>query len=209
MIEELHLTDQAVLDLLRQESELSVNEMVDRLGVTATAIRQRLNRLLAKELIDRVDSRKNRGRPVHQYRLTEKGQRTAGDNLADLAGVLWAEIQNIPDPQVKRTVMSGVVERLAKKYADQVTGQTLPQRMEAVARMFGERRIPSSVEESAGSPVLKVLGCPYPELVDEGHDICDMEKQLFEVLFDSEIKVDRCHCGDAGHCCTFQPISSE
>jgi len=209
MIEQIHLTDQSVLDLLRHESELSVNEMVERLGVTATAIRQRLNRLLAKELIDRVDARKSRGRPVHQYRLTEKGQRTSGDNLADLAGVLWAEVQKIPDPQVKRSVMNGVVERLAEKYADQMTGKTLPQRMAAVSRMFGEKKIPSSVEESDGTPVLKVLGCPYPELVDEGHDICDMEKQLFEVLFDSEIKVDRCQCGGAGHCCTFQPIASE
>jgi predicted ArsR family transcriptional regulator len=187
---------------------LSIHQLTDELGVTQTAVRQRLSRLLALELIDRVDEKQGRGRPSHQYRLTEKGHQTVGNNLADLAGVLWEEIQLIPDVELKRLVMSRVVNRLAEKYADQFDGKSLSERMVAAAGMLGEREIPSALEHKNGMPVLKLLGCPYPELVDESKSICNMEKQLFEVLLDHSVEVD-CQCGSHGQCCSFQLVESE
>ena len=45
--------DQLVLDLLRREEGLSVTDLMERLEVTATAIRQRLDRLEESGLIER------------------------------------------------------------------------------------------------------------------------------------------------------------
>ena len=68
------------------------------MGVTATAVRQRLQRLMAEGLIERHTERKGRGRPNHRYSLTEKGERSAGTNFSDLAVVLWEEIKAVDDP---------------------------------------------------------------------------------------------------------------
>lgn len=207
MNQQISNSDQALLDLLRRHASQSICDLTEALGVTQTAVRQRLSRLLAMDLIDRIDVRSGRGRPSHQYRLTEKGQRTAGDNLADLADVMWKEIQRIPDAEIRQTVMKGVVTRLAARYADQFDGKSLDERMLAATKIFDDRNIPSSLETDDGQPVLKILGCPYPELVDDEKHICDMEKQLFEVLLDSDLKVD-CQCGTGGQCCTFHPVAS-
>ena len=43
--------DQLVLDLLRRQAGLSVTDLMERLEVTATAIRQRLDRLEESGLI--------------------------------------------------------------------------------------------------------------------------------------------------------------
>jgi DNA-binding MarR family transcriptional regulator len=45
--------DQLVLDLLRREEGLSIQDLMDRLEVTATAIRQRIDRLVDSGYIER------------------------------------------------------------------------------------------------------------------------------------------------------------
>ena len=84
-------SDDALLDLLRSRGPLGVAELAAAMEVTATAVRQRLTRLLAQGDIERTIERITRGRPVHRYCLTEKGHRRAGSNFTDLAMALWQE----------------------------------------------------------------------------------------------------------------------
>ena len=67
-------SDSDLLDLLRKRGPLGVSELVDAMEVTPTAVRQRLTRLLAKEMIQRDVVRGGRGRPKHRYWLTERGR---------------------------------------------------------------------------------------------------------------------------------------
>ncbi len=207
MATDLSSTDQVVVDLLRNEGPLSVNDMVDNLGVTATAVRQRLSRLMAHGLIDRIDFRKGRGRPVHKYSLTESGVEAAGDNLADLARALWLEISNIADTEIRRSVIAGVVRRLVSTYRDQISGETLDERMKSIADLFGLRSIPFVFEHQNGQPVLKIIGCSYPHLNNDDESqhaaICELERQLLSELSDHPLDVDRCACQQGGNCCTF------
>ena len=48
MTQELVGSDQVILDLLRKREEMTVSELSDSTNVTATAVRQRLTRLLAQ-----------------------------------------------------------------------------------------------------------------------------------------------------------------
>ena len=78
-------SDKAMLDVLRQNGAVTISVLVAEMGVTATAVRQRLQRLMADGLIERQAENKGRGRPNHRYSLTEKGERSAGTNFADMA----------------------------------------------------------------------------------------------------------------------------
>ena len=64
--------------MLRREEVVGVGELTDRLGVTATAVRQRIDRLLELELIDREKFVAGRGRPTFRYRLTVVGASSGG-----------------------------------------------------------------------------------------------------------------------------------
>ena len=97
--------------------------------MTATAVRQRLNRLMAQELIERTAARHGRGRPKHCYRLTPKGLRKSGSNFADLAMALWQEVRLIRDPEVRRGLLQRIAKRMAVMYADTTDGQTLEQKL--------------------------------------------------------------------------------
>lgn len=200
----INQSDFAVIQMLLRDGALTINEMVERLGVTATAVRQRLSRLQESGLIQRSAVVDGRGRPSHRYELTEAGRRTVGNNLADLACALWAEIHEIEDAEIRRRVVSGAVRRLAEGYAFQVTGDTITDRLKSAAKLFADRDIPIALETEDGLPVLRVLQCPYPDLANDDHRVCEMEQQLFSQVIGGP--VDLCQCQQAGdRCCTFQP----
>ena len=179
------------------------------MGVTATAVRQRLARLLDASLIDRTGTADGRGRPSHRYDLTDAGRRTLGDNLADLACALWQEIHEIADPQLRKSVVDGAIRRMANGYANRVVGDSVEERLNSAAQIFAERDIAITVEKTDEDslPVLRVLQCPYPDLAKDDHRVCEMEKQLFSEVIGGP--VDLCQCRHEGDtCCTFQAEQS-
>src|SRR6266436_2324181 len=107
-------SDKGVLDFLRREGAVTIGALVAEMGVTATAVRQRLQRLMADGLIQRQSERKGRGRPNHRYSLTEKGERAAGTNFGDMASVLWDEIKSVEDPEIRRGLLKRIAGRLAE-----------------------------------------------------------------------------------------------
>jgi len=217
-------SDQGLLELLRRRGAMSIAELCGATGVTATAVRQRLARLMAQGLVSRgvgrianpsyeQSDKARRGRPTHRYALTQKARRQVGDNFADLAMILWREIRGVKDPEVRRGLLERVAEGMAQHYRCQVAGTTVPERMRSLAAVFAERRVPMSVGGPAADaklsgaakhlPVLQVEDCPYPELAEEDRGICAVEKMAFSKLLDEDVRLT--HCRLDGHaCCQFE-----
>ncbi len=196
-------SDRAVLDLLRQRDSISASQLAEELGVTDTATRQRLNRLMEQGLLERETIRHGRGRPSHQYRLSHQGQQTAGDNFFDLALTLWNEIRSITDPEIRRGLLGRIASSLGDRYSEKIVGDTPRERMEALGRVFTEKDIPCSVQGDALLPVLSVHACPYPELAENDRAVCAMEKHLFSGLLQTDLQLTSCRLDGAGGC-TFE-----
>jgi predicted ArsR family transcriptional regulator len=206
MTAEIIPSDVAILDLLRKQRTMSVIELASVMGVTATAVRQRLTRLMAQGFIDRELDRAGRGRPSHRYVLTEAGRRKTGANFGDLAIALWEEIRSIADPEVRTGLIQRLSRRLAQMYSSKIDGETLESKMEAVAELFKERQIPFHVEPAQAPnqlPVLTALACPYPELAEQDRSVCAMERMLFSELLGESVKLSKCRL-DGADCCTFE-----
>jgi len=199
-------SDQALLDLLRKHGPLSVTQLKADMHVTATAVRQRLVRLLKQGDIERNAERISRGRPVHRYALTEKGRRRSGANFADLAVALWHEIREIKDSHIRRGLLQRIGGRLAALYADKINGSSLDDRMESLAAIFRERQIPFEVERTTDLPLLHATACPYPELAEQDRTVCSMERIMFSELLGENLRLSNCRL-DGHNCCTFEPTS--
>jgi predicted ArsR family transcriptional regulator len=196
-------SDLAGLDLLRRRESMTIVEFADALGVTATAVRQRLNRLLSQRLIERTATKNGRGRPKHRYRLTSKGLQKAGSNFADLAVALWQEIRAVRDPEVRRGLLQRVAKRMAVMYAGTIEGQTLDQKVSALTELFGERRVPLELDKAGALPILRAAACPYPELADQDRSICAMERMLFAEVLGTDVRLAECRL-DGQSACTFE-----
>jgi predicted ArsR family transcriptional regulator len=196
-----------MLDCLRREGAVTIMGLVHELGVTATAVRQRLQRLMAAGLIERHTERISRGRPNHRYALTEKGERAAGTNFADMAVVLWEEIKSVQDPAIRRGLLKRIADRLVARYRDRVKGGTTGERMAEMTALMREREIPFEVQHAGELPVLTALACPYPELAQQDRSVCTMEKLMLSEILGTNVRLSECRL-DGATCCTFTPSTS-
>jgi len=196
-------SDSAVIDLLRRSDCLRISELASAMSVTATAVRQRLNRLMAQGLVDREQRRGDRGRPWHVYLLTEAGRRQTGNNFTDLAMVLWHEIRSIRDPEIRRGLLGRLSGRFTELYRNQVTGSTIEQRMKSLAQLFSSRDVPMEVSEDGQLPVLTAVACPYGDLPEQDGSICALESMLFSEVLGQKLRLSQCRL-DGENCCKFE-----
>ncbi len=200
--------DQAVLDLLRREQGLTVHTLIERLEVTATAVRQRLERLVEVKLIERRKEAIGRGRPQYRYFLTSLGMRYAAASYADLASALWHEVMELPNPQLRQRVLRRVAQRMGQQMRTQIPlSGTLTQRMQAVAAAFGQRRVPAGLNDLDHLPILQVHACPYPELAQQSEDrsLCEMEQEMISEAIGESVQLDCCRL-DGHAMCQFRPV---
>ena len=196
-------SDITVLDILRKRGGMTVSELSECLGVTGTAVRQRLNRLLEAGDIQREAMETLRGRPRHCYSLTSKGRRHVGENFGDLAIALWQEIRAIDDAEMKRGLLQRVSGRMAKLYAGKIQGKSVTERMNSLAALFSERRLPVKINNTDGVPRISVEVCPYPELAEQDRSVCSMERLLFSEMIGETLQLTDCRL-DGDCSCTFQ-----
>lgn len=205
--EHIRPIDQAVLDLLRQQRGLTVQELIDQLEVTATAVRQRLDRLEHVGLIERRKEGVGRGRPQFRYFLTQLGMRYASASYADLAMALWQEVMELPNPQLRGTILRSVARRMGEQLKQSIpVNATLTQRLEAMATAFGQRKVPADVNGDGVLPVLQVHACPYPEISQQegSRQMCEMEQEMISEAIGQPVHLDCCRL-DGHNLCQFRP----
>ncbi len=199
-------SDRGLLETLQRGRKMSVDELAAALGVTATAVRQRLDRLIAAGAVFREEIRQTRGRPAFVYALTAAGQEFLGNNLTALAKVLWSEILQIEDKAILSQLLDRISRRLAEQWQLSLTGKTDHERLLSLARLLRDNQITAAVETPSDGelPVLKISGCPYPGISGpDQHQICDVEKTMFSQMLGRPVRLTECRCHSAEGCCTF------
>ena len=203
MATETKTSDSGLIELLRQNGPMSIAQLMSAMGVTATAVRQRLRRLTHTGQIERITAKTARGRPSHRYSLTEKARRQAGSNFADLTIALWNEVRAIKSEETRGRVLKRIAGTMAGMYGDSIHGANTEERMRDVVGLMAERNVPFAVDHDGQLPVLRADACPYPELAEQDRGICAVEKMVFSELLGEKVHLSECRL-DGASCCRFQ-----
>lgn len=199
--------DEQFLQQLHRLGTGSIQDLCQALGVTATAVRQRLVRLEAQGFVEREVIRTGRGRPHHDYKVTVLGLRELGDNYSELAILLWRELRSIPEPEVRQRVVNRLKAALVQRYGSEIQGETLVARMQGLQAALERRGFQMELGSRDDLPILRENNCPYQELAGEDPGICELEKQVFEEILGVELKL-ACCCRDGHNGCEFHPLES-
>ena len=112
----LDARDREILEHLHQSAGGDIQALCDLLGVTRTAIRQRIARLEGAGLISSELQGQTRGRPRLTYRVTAEGMHELGENYRELAVVLWEVIAGYEDETVRSALLGRVRNSLAERF---------------------------------------------------------------------------------------------
>jgi predicted ArsR family transcriptional regulator len=199
-------SDRPLMDLIRRRGPLSVPAMAESLGVTPTAVRNRLTRLLSSGMVERRTEHGGRGRPRHTYEASAEAHKRLGQNYADLAVVLWEEMmRTIEDRKLRRVLFGRVTDRLAELYRGQVSGDHWQGRLVQLGGILHDQGIEAEVVQREGddTPILKQHSCPYFELAEADHAVCAMERKMFEKVVGHGLRLSQCRL-DGHRSCDFE-----
>ncbi|MFK7818757.1 MAG: helix-turn-helix transcriptional regulator [Planctomycetaceae bacterium] len=202
--------DRQFVRTLQGLGPVSVNELCEELGVTATSVRQRLNRLQAGGLVEREKISHGRGRPVHRYRVTDSGLQALGSNYGDLAVLLWSELTSIEHEPTREQVFSNLRRKMVDRFGGAGGDGSLTSRVQRLADSLGSAgvEVGVTVDADGGLPVLKGCSCPYPSISTKDDSICQLETEVFSAVLGADVEL-KTRCVDGHSCCEFAVSEKE
>ena len=204
MTASLEHDDEQFLLSLQRLGEVTVQDLCEAAGVTATAVRIRLGRLQSLGLVDRQAVRTGRGRPYHTYQITDQGRRQLGDNYSELARLLWSELQTIDEIDVRQRVTGRIRDAMVRQYGANVRGTALSDRFAQLGVALSDRGFSVEIGSDENLPILRENHCPYHDLAQHDSGICELEQQVFEQVLGVPLTLSSC-CRDGQKCCEFHP----
>ena len=136
MSRQVPTSDAQLLALLRITGPLSVRELAHAMEVTATAVKQRLVRLLGQNAIQREATRHGRGRPKDLYWLTEKGQERTGSPFTGAALTLWTDVCQSGDQALRQATLRRMARALVSGGDDKIEGKTAAEQKKSLATLL-------------------------------------------------------------------------
>jgi predicted ArsR family transcriptional regulator len=214
-------SDSADTHFLRQLRRLgpsSIQQLCEALGVTATAVRQRLSRLQDAGYVDRERIRAQRGRPYHVYHVTPQGLRQFGDDYDQLAQILWKELRAIEDAPTRDRLLGRIRQSLIERYRSEeetegenertIGTEQLADRFEQLRAVLDREGFEVEVSTRRGAqgplPVLREHSCPYHGLAAQDRSMCELEQSVFGEVLGVRLTLSRC-CHDGDSYCEFEP----
>jgi predicted ArsR family transcriptional regulator len=158
--------------------------MVERLGVTQTAVRQQLTALLAQGLVTVSSVGDGRGRPPAIYRLSEKGKGVS-TRLPDRLALLLLEEVLTQDAaggtsKAPQTRWQRLRLGMSHHYAEQMRGDTVAERLQQWVDWLEQHGMVCEVTEASDVFVLTEYGCPYYGLAQQHREVCRLDTEALE-----------------------------
>lgn len=192
--------DQKFLEQLHRLCGGTIQEICEDVGVTATAVRQRLSRLEGQGLVIREVVRAGRGRPHHIYRVSDAGLRHLGENYRDLALILWRSVHRIEDTSIRISVLSLIQDEFVRRLGRVDTDGSLDDRVQQFTEQLESRGYDVGCSTDGMLPVLRENNCPYQDLAASDPSICEMEADVFSRILNADVELTQCCLDGHSHC---------
>ncbi len=200
----LDARDREILEFLHQSAGGDIQTLCDLLGVTRTAVRQRISRLEQAGMISSELQGQVRGRPRLTYSVTSEGMHELGENYRELAVVLWETISGFEDAEIRSTLIGRMQNSLAERFRKKLIGSdSVDERLDQLAAEMKSSGFNVESDHSGGLRILRETSCPFPLLADVDEAICQVEREVLQQVLGAPVEF-RSRCRDGHGCCEFQ-----
>lgn len=191
-----------IIDLLLRQGRMTIAQLVEATGVTTTAIRQQVDRLVSEGWLSREGRRGGLGRPAHVLSVSDQTKRLFGHQSDDLARMVIEETIAQIGSDRAREILRSVGQRMAQVSHDQVGDGPIAERLQNLATVMQQSGMLVETGRTERGLSLTVFTCPYPELASGHREICDMEIETVSELMGGPVELHQC-IQDGHHCCEF------
>lgn len=191
-------TRSKILRHLKMRSKMTANELAETLGISSMGVRQHLTILEKDGLVEHHREKLQRGRPVHLYYLTDKGNNLFPTTYDSFAVDLLDEVVKFNGSGFINKVFRSRMKSQTDVYKQRLKGKTLEDKVNELAQIRTEEGYMAEVTDEGDDYVLIEYNCPILTIVDKYPHVCNIELALFrqslgEKLVREEHLIDGCH----------------
>src|SRR5689334_5905988 len=132
----LKRTRTAILNCLRSNRRLTVEDLAASVGVSKVCIRRHLSLLEQDQLIAYDVERRDRGRPLHVYYLTAKSESLFPTGYAAFALGMLKQVGCCFGEPAVATIIAGCTEEAIDRFQSELAGQTGEQRIQGLVSLL-------------------------------------------------------------------------
>ncbi len=184
-------TRDRVLRVVSQEGPVSIPPLVERLGLTQTAVRRHVETLAGDGLVETHDAGgpRRRGRPARAWVLTERGHRALASDYDHLAGEALRFLRSTAGDAAVQAFAERRVAELESRVADRVesAGDAPEERAEALVEALNAEGYAASARPVGTPDAPQALTgvqlcqghCPVQHVASEFPELCEAETEAF------------------------------
>ena len=194
-------THQKILEILKKNHNSTMDSIAKDLGISKMAVLKHLFRMEKDGIIERKSIKKNVGRPVSVFSLTEQGEERFRSSYSDTIKSL---ISFLVDHGHRDLAVQFLKERYAfmqTEYAKSLSGLTYEKRLEKLSEM---RDSAGYMAELKGMPSgmheLVEFNCPIFQVASVLEEACSLESMMFKNVLDSDIQTTHRVVEGRGYC---------
>jgi predicted ArsR family transcriptional regulator len=198
------MTRRRILTLLKEEKELTADQLAEMLGISSVAVRRHLTKLESDQLVEYKEVQRGMGRPSFVYHLGEAAASYFPRRYEELASTVLETIRDLYGADAIDAVFRVRSEHFIADYRRKVNGKTLDIRLEQVTQLREADGYMSSWERGQDDIfILREANCPIIN-VAAGCDVaCSYDQAMLETLLDAEV-VRKGHLAKGDGACTYE-----
>jgi predicted ArsR family transcriptional regulator len=203
-------TQRKLLAELKRKGRGTTAELATLLELSAGTLREHLNALAARGLVERSGTRREGpGRPEIIYSLTKRGESLFPRGESELLAEFVRHLLDTGQDAVLNRFFETRVDERRGEAERRIRGLEGERRRKAVAQIFTEAGFMAEVgEDEDGAPLLRLCHCPLRAVVDETHLPCKAEIELLQDLVGSELERIE-HIPDGDSACSYRLLPAK
>ncbi|MBY5993950.1 helix-turn-helix transcriptional regulator [Ferrimonas balearica] len=192
-----------ILFLLKQRGPSPLAPLAEALALTTMGVRQHLQKLEQRGLVQFEDRRQGPGRPSRHWFLSDAGHREFGDRHQDLTLQLLESVQDLFGDAGLDRLIQHRSESQKTLYSQTLSDcESLSQRVERLAELRHQEGYMARVLPQEEGWLLVEDHCPICAAARHCQGLCRQELELFQGLLAPEAEVTRTEhlLGGASRC---------
>lgn len=180
-----------VLVALKKAQPATAQELAERFGVTANALRRHLDALLEEGVVtwERQPAKGGVGKPSHAYRLTESGEALFPQGYADALTDALELVREQAGTEVVVELFRARWRAIAAGMDATVAALPLHERAQLAAELLSSHGYMAEVTAGdGGAAAVRVHHCPIRAVAERFPEVCRAEVEFLESMLGAPVE---------------------
>lgn len=190
--------------LLHHRGGLTVDQLIQELGISRNAVHQHLSSLEGGGFITNTSLNQTGGRPSRIYTLTDHGMELFPRHYSLFSNLLFRWIKEKLGSRDAKKCMADLGKQVANEFSAQVEkAATSEEKIDTVVKIMKDLGYDTKAEKRQGkTSEIVANNCVFHQLASENNEVCELDISFLTNILKHRIEHKECMV-KGGSCCRF------